>query len=246
MKNLIILILCFFPSVCSGLTNADYLTKINLVKDNYLDALWDSGDGQYEEGGVAFTWLNAFMAETIAILAGQGDATAADKLRAKAVYEKRLRIAHDEKKKALKNKFLLTIKRFIGMNKERALIFNDNGDLETIINILPVENEFNFKGNKYMVDRDKITTKIKLTRLLEIETYYFYNINCVTPLTIGTPINSLVLDPKEFGAIMDTKQLINLNKPTSSLSGLFETNMKWVLIGGACVIAYFLFGGGGA
>ena len=165
---------------------------------------------------------------------------------AKAVYEKRLRIAHDEKKKALKNKFLLTIKRFIGMNKERALIFNDNGDLETIINILPVENEFNFKGNKYMVDRDKITTKIKLTRLLEIETYYFYNINCVTPLTIGTPINSLVVDPKEFGAIMDSRQLINLNKPTSSLSGLFESNMKWVLIGGACVIAYFLFGGGGA
>ena len=162
----------------------------------------------------------------------------------KKIYLDRLRKTHDEKKRVFKNNFLLGIKRFLGMKKEKALIFNDNGDLETIINILPTENEFNFKDNKYLVDRDKITSKIKLSRILEVETYYFYNINVPTPLTLGTPLNALAVDPKELGAIMDSKQLINLNRATSSLSGLLEGNMKWVLLGIAGVILYYVFGGG--
>jgi hypothetical protein len=73
-------------------TSVDYLTKIQAVKGSYLDALWNAGTGQYEadngSGAKGYTWLNAFMVQVSAILAGQGQASADDISRAVAVVGK--------------------------------------------------------------------------------------------------------------------------------------------------------------
>lgn len=66
-------------------TSADYIALIKKVKTSYLDGLWYALDGMYEQGGAQFTWLNAYMVQTTAILAGQGEATGTDISRAVAV-----------------------------------------------------------------------------------------------------------------------------------------------------------------
>lgn len=74
------------------MTSADYIAKINQVKTGYLDGKWNAVSGQYESndgyGLIAYTWLNIFLVQTIAILAGQGEASATDIARAQTVIAK--------------------------------------------------------------------------------------------------------------------------------------------------------------
>jgi hypothetical protein len=69
-------------------TAADYVTAIGAIKAGFLDGLWSAGSGCYIESTRQLTWLNAYMLQTIAILAGQGSATETDKARARAVAAK--------------------------------------------------------------------------------------------------------------------------------------------------------------
>lgn len=74
------------------MNSADYIAKINQVKVGYLDGKWNGTTSQYESndgyGTIAYTWLNCFMLQTIAILAGQSEATSTDKARARAIVAK--------------------------------------------------------------------------------------------------------------------------------------------------------------
>lgn len=74
------------------LNSADYIAKINQVKTGYLDGKWNASSGWYESndgyGTIAYTWLNIFLVQTIAILAGQGEASATDITRAQTVIAK--------------------------------------------------------------------------------------------------------------------------------------------------------------
>ena len=76
------------------MNSADYINKIIELKTNYLDAKWNDGLGWYESddgygtGIIAYTLLNAYMLETIAILAGRGLASAVDISRAQSVITK--------------------------------------------------------------------------------------------------------------------------------------------------------------
>lgn len=74
------------------MNSADYIAKINQVKTGYLDGKWNPTSGWYESndgyGVIAYTWLNIFMVQTIAILAGQGAASATDISRAQTVIAK--------------------------------------------------------------------------------------------------------------------------------------------------------------
>jgi hypothetical protein len=69
-------------------TASDYVTAIGAIKSGFLDGLWSAGAGCYVEGTSQLTWLNAYMLQTIAILAGQGSATETDKARARDVAAK--------------------------------------------------------------------------------------------------------------------------------------------------------------
>lgn len=84
----IFLLVLAIPMKSMALTESDYIEKINLIKTGYLDDLWVAGEGQYKEGTYALTWLNCFMAQTIAILAGHGEASSMDISRANAVFDK--------------------------------------------------------------------------------------------------------------------------------------------------------------
>lgn len=162
----------------------------------------------------------------------------------KAEYLKKLEKAHKRKYFSIKNKLLISIKRIFGFQKEKALLFNDNGELVKSVNILPTENEFIFDNKTYTIIREDVTTKVKIARVIEDETLYFYNVNNITPITLTAPVTSVALKAKVLHAIMESKHLINLNKPKGALAGLMEGNMKWILIGGAGILAYILFGGG--
>lgn len=86
------LLLALLPLQALAHNGADYLAKIDSIKVGYLDKLWIQSAGQYESdegaGRQAFTWLNAFMVETTAILAGRNRATPIDIERAGLVIEK--------------------------------------------------------------------------------------------------------------------------------------------------------------
>lgn len=73
-------------------TSADYLVAISDIKTDFLDGLWNATSGYYEvnegEGLKPFSLLNAFTLQTIAILAGQGEASTGDIARAKSIAEK--------------------------------------------------------------------------------------------------------------------------------------------------------------
>lgn len=83
--------------------DAPYLKKITSIKQSFLDALWNENQGwyQFDNGPYwnlgryiqdsrpePYTWLNAYMTQTIAILAGRGAATEVDKARAKIIINK--------------------------------------------------------------------------------------------------------------------------------------------------------------
>jgi len=72
--------------------SSDYLVAISDIKTDFIDGLWNASSGWYEVnegyGLKAFSLLNAFTLQTIAILAGQGEATTGDIARAKTITEK--------------------------------------------------------------------------------------------------------------------------------------------------------------
>ena len=74
------------------MNSADYIAKISQVKAGYLDGLWNGTTEQYEAnegiGVIGYTWANAYMLETIAILAGRGLANATDIARAQILVSK--------------------------------------------------------------------------------------------------------------------------------------------------------------
>lgn len=51
----------------------------------------------------------------------------------------------------------------------------------------------------------------KVTSLLYSTKYYFYNVGCSTPLNLTLPLTTNSLDPKEFGVLIRTQVLTELN-----------------------------------
>ena len=161
----------------------------------------------------------------------------------KELYLEKLKKVHFQKNRYFKLKIALFFKRILGLRKEKAFMFNDNGEVEEIVDIMPTENTFKYADNEYIIERKEVKTKVLVKRILEIETFYFYNINNATALTIGTPLSSVAITPKVLHAIMESEHLIKLNKPKNSLSALLEGKGKWVLLIGLGVVAYLMFGG---
>lgn len=159
-------------------------------------------------------------------------------------YDKKIKELAKIERVILKNNFLIFLKRLLGMNREKALIFDSDGVLSTTISILPEENTFKYKNFEYLVDRTNTLTKIIIRRLLEKETYYFYNINETTPLQLKYELSTNALSPKEFYTLMNTQQLVNLNKSGGAFTDLFKDPKKLLVIAGIGVIVYIILSGG--
>jgi hypothetical protein len=157
-------------------------------------------------------------------------------------YNKKLDVINKKIPVVRKNSFFLFFKRLSGYQRERALIFDDDGFLVGIKSIKPEDNVFSFRKYEFTLEREKNPSKLILSRFLERETFYFFNMKNSGALSLTTPLKAQYLAPDALYSLLNTRQLINLHSAKGLLGGL---NLKTVLIlGGVLLVAYFLLTGG--
>lgn len=152
-------------------------------------------------------------------------------------YNEKLERIFKHKKKTYENNIAITIKRLIGITREKAVMFDKQGKPCAIVGLRPDKNTFQYKNGEYTIDRDNTETYISLPRYFEKEILYIYSIDNTNPITIKVKPEAVNINPEALQALLNTRQLINLNSAKSMFSDLLNDPKKilFILIAGAII-----------
>jgi len=146
-----------------------------------------------------------------------------------------------------KTKKVKTLKTKLPLNTEiKALIFVSNDKEPEVVTIKKyAEDFFNYKGRSYKIDFEKVMFFKRKKLLFGSVLYLFYHYDNLEPLCISDELRSIE-NKKIPNTIIHTALMSDAIKKANDIKngGLFEDNLKYILIAGAVIIAlYFMFGG---
>lgn len=123
-----------------------------------------------------------------------------------------------------------------------AIFYDENGEYLTTKHISKTDKKFKYKDKQYNIKRKK-ASYFERKGLVYDRRFYFYNIGCPDPYNLTEPPEVLI-DPKMYNEILETKVTKDLNTVKESLLSKIDTKTAIFILLGVGALIYFLVNGG--